>query len=871
MLQSSIFYPKTGGRGFRLEKEQLTQLVIKCQNGDMEAMEQLMLYAYTPVSFQCRKMMKNEQDAEDITQDVLITLFEKINTLADPSAFRKWITTIASNRCLNALGNPHKEYQIPEDEDGNSMLDTIETLDDQIVPDKALDNAETCRMINEVVQSLPEAQRICTLMFYFNEMSVKEIAESLSVPENTVKSRLNYARKAIKEKVLDYEKQGVKLYSVSPVVLLWFFLRKAMDEETDRKKGAVLVRKILPAGSKAAAGALGGTAQAVGTGAVGVGSGVNISAAAGAAAVLTAAGLSGSAEAADTEGTPVPEAAAETARTIEAVPAGQAVKTAEREGIRKVLPGFLSGKAAVAAAAAVAVAAVGIGSAAAMNGSFGQPPEPVVIEEEHFHAYSLAEEVLPGCESAGYITYLCSCGDTVEEELAALEHLYLPDENSDDPNQFLCQRCGEIMIQENTDCEHIWEAKILPATCVEDGLQQSICTVCGNIQPDSTQVLPKNPDKHNWGSWYTVQSPTETDPGVEMRRCSVCGREETNELPVLEHVHVYEVKTVGEGTCVNPATQTRVCTACGEVGEETTIAEHVPVTDTMPPNCTSGTMTTVSCKLCYYLIEQSMANDRNPENHIGFNLTSSKPANCSSPAVKTYTCGCGATKTETEGSPDPDAHSLKAYNTVNGSCKYAGYTSYRCEYCGGAEHTEFHEIDPEAHVLGVYETVNATCSKEGYQRYRCNFCRGAERTEILPIDPNAHINGATISRYADCQGPKIMLYTCIYCGHQREEVVGEADPNVHSSYSGSSNPSCTEDVYYDMYCSYCGAFVKQGVSPASGHNMQSKVIAPTETSQGYTHHYCANYYCSYAYDDNFVPALAPAAPAPEQPEPAETE
>ena len=67
-------------------------------------------------------------------------------------------------------GRGHREVQIPEDGEGNSLLDTFESLDEQSVPDKALDNEETRRMILALVDSLPDAQRQCVLMFYYGEL-----------------------------------------------------------------------------------------------------------------------------------------------------------------------------------------------------------------------------------------------------------------------------------------------------------------------------------------------------------------------------------------------------------------------------------------------------------------------------------------------------------------------------------------------------------------------------------------------------------------------------------------------------------------------------------------------------------------------------
>ena len=244
-----------------MEKAELTALVVKAQSGDPGAMEELLRAAHTSVSYQCRKLLRDPRDAEDMTQEVLLAVYTKLNTLKTPEAFWGWLNQTTANRCYNAMKRFRVELQFAEDEEGHSFLDSLEELDEQQVPDKALDNAETARMIEEIVEGLPDAQRLCTLMYYYDEMSVRDIAENLGVPENTVKSRLNYARKAIRERVLDYEKKGVKLYGLSPLPFLLFFLRRAAGEGADGAKAAAVAKQVMEAGAAAAAGA-GSTAAA---------------------------------------------------------------------------------------------------------------------------------------------------------------------------------------------------------------------------------------------------------------------------------------------------------------------------------------------------------------------------------------------------------------------------------------------------------------------------------------------------------------------------------------------------------------------------------------------------------------------------------
>lgn len=236
-----------------MESKRLTALVKQAQSGDSAAMEQLLTYAHTSVSYQCRKFMKTPEDAEDMTQEVLLAIYQKLDTLTDPTAFLGWAKRIAATRCMNALSRTYVELQFAEDEDGNSFADTLEELDQQKIPDAAIDNAETARMVTELIDALPEAQRICTYLYYYDELSVKEIAALTASSENTVKSRLNYARKAIKEGVLDHEKKGIKLYGLSPLPFLLYFIGLAAKTEASGTAAAACVSGVMAANAAAAA------------------------------------------------------------------------------------------------------------------------------------------------------------------------------------------------------------------------------------------------------------------------------------------------------------------------------------------------------------------------------------------------------------------------------------------------------------------------------------------------------------------------------------------------------------------------------------------------------------------------------------------
>ena len=257
----------------RTEKEQLRELVEQGRRGDPQARETLVRLAQNKVYYHCKKMLKKEEDAQDAAQDVLIAMLTGLDKLKEPAAFWGWVNGITANRCRHLLSAPHTEWQIPESEEGDSLLDSVEDLDETLVPEKALDNEETRRMILDLVDALPPEQRMCVLFYYYDEMSVREIAQAMDTSEGTVKSRLNYARKSIKAGVEDYERKGVKLYSVSPILLLLYFLRReAEGTALDGTAAAAMAGRVLAqagsaAGAAAAETAAGGAATGASTGA----------------------------------------------------------------------------------------------------------------------------------------------------------------------------------------------------------------------------------------------------------------------------------------------------------------------------------------------------------------------------------------------------------------------------------------------------------------------------------------------------------------------------------------------------------------------------------------------------------------------------
>ena len=267
-----------------MEKEQLVKLVSAAQNGDSDAQSELFSAFYNDVYFFALKTVKDEDLACDITQEAFIEIINTLGSLKEPAAFVTWMKQITYHQCTRYF-KKKKDVIITEDEEGHSIFDDIKEESAEFIPDEALDQSEFKKTILAMLDTLSEEQRSATLLYYFDEMSVSQIAEIQGVSEGTVKSRLNYARKALKGTVEDYEKKnGIKLHSIAMFPLIKWVLSGGSGLAASK---VALIAKAVSAGTGASIAA--GAAGAAATGAAAAGATAAGATAAGAAATAAAA------------------------------------------------------------------------------------------------------------------------------------------------------------------------------------------------------------------------------------------------------------------------------------------------------------------------------------------------------------------------------------------------------------------------------------------------------------------------------------------------------------------------------------------------------------------------------------------------------
>lgn len=213
-----------------MDKNELIALISAVQNGDSDAATVLYDTFQKDLYYHIYKTVNDPHLAEDLLQDAFIEILQTINNLKEPAAFLSWSKQIAYHKCT-AYFKRRKEILADENEDGLSVFDTVEEENAEFIPDEALDKDDLKQTIHAIINDLPEDQRSALLMRYFDEISVKEIAEIQGVTEGTVKSRLNYGRKSIKQAIENYEKKNnIKLRCVGVVpLLLWLFREFAVS------------------------------------------------------------------------------------------------------------------------------------------------------------------------------------------------------------------------------------------------------------------------------------------------------------------------------------------------------------------------------------------------------------------------------------------------------------------------------------------------------------------------------------------------------------------------------------------------------------------------------------------------------------------
>ena len=253
-------------------EQSMKEVVEKAVEGDQQAVAVLYERTNRKAYYLALQLVKDQD--QDILQDAYLKVFTNLGMLQQPENFQGWLDTIVINKSKDYLKKkkPVLFSQMAAKEEADSEPD-FEDESGYFSPEKRVDYSETKRLIQEMIDRLPEAQRMAVVLYYLENLPVAWIAGIMECSEGTVKSRLNYGRKSIKEQVLALEKKGTKLYCMPLVPFLyWMFRQQVLAAAVPGAVGAAIGAAGAGVGNAVGGGAVGaGVGNAVGGGAAGAG------------------------------------------------------------------------------------------------------------------------------------------------------------------------------------------------------------------------------------------------------------------------------------------------------------------------------------------------------------------------------------------------------------------------------------------------------------------------------------------------------------------------------------------------------------------------------------------------------------------------
>ena len=181
-----------------MTREEEDELVSQVRNGDKDAFEKLLLENQKKVYNLALRMVGNEEDAFDMSQEAFIKAYNSIAFFRGDSKFSVWLYRLTTNVCLDFLRSEgrksHNSLSYIGEENEEKEL---EIPDDRFSPETIAEKKELREAVNRGLKNLPKEYRAVLVLREIEGLSYEEIADTLSIEVGTVKSRIFRARKRL--------------------------------------------------------------------------------------------------------------------------------------------------------------------------------------------------------------------------------------------------------------------------------------------------------------------------------------------------------------------------------------------------------------------------------------------------------------------------------------------------------------------------------------------------------------------------------------------------------------------------------------------------------------------------------------------------
>lgn len=179
------------------------ELLETIQLNPTEMLESIMIEYGSEIKRLVYSYIKNPSDADDVTQEVFVTVYRKLDTFQGKSTLRSWVYAIAINKCKDYL----RSWKVRNIKLKGKLEQFVKSAAHSYTPEQhIIEKNEEQQLLNQVL-SLPIKYREVIILYYFEEFSVHEIADFLSINQNTVRTRLNRGRGKLKN-IIQSERGG---------------------------------------------------------------------------------------------------------------------------------------------------------------------------------------------------------------------------------------------------------------------------------------------------------------------------------------------------------------------------------------------------------------------------------------------------------------------------------------------------------------------------------------------------------------------------------------------------------------------------------------------------------------------------------------
>lgn len=188
-----------------------------------------------------------EAEVDDCMQTIYVKVYEKIGSFSgEAGKFRGWFSSIVHTTTIDYARKYSRQdehetalYQGDADDEYEMQIP-----DQSPIPEEVLEKEETAQIFREILNDMSQEQRTCLMLYYYEGKKQTDIASELGISENTVKSRLRLGKQHVKDRVLQLEKQGTKLYGAAPFSFFVYLLRY-MEKGIEAGSGGSMVSQDL--------------------------------------------------------------------------------------------------------------------------------------------------------------------------------------------------------------------------------------------------------------------------------------------------------------------------------------------------------------------------------------------------------------------------------------------------------------------------------------------------------------------------------------------------------------------------------------------------------------------------------------------------